>query len=213
MTGSRAYSRMVKAAAVLLAAEVALIAPWYVDAASTSARSTVYVAAPASSLGAVSVFSLGIPAPANSTQAKIITVVPQMRAALAPFANASGGMQPAVFSISGQPNQTFAVLMPAPGVTARAGGVVEFVKFAHSAGPTPTVGSTGNAMFAVGAEVKFSPVDSLVMETQSDAPSAGAPADTAAPVTAADKAGLPKTNPFGIQALEDGFLSVLVSYN
>lgn len=67
--------------------------------------------------------------------------------------------QPAIFGVSGEPNQVFSVSIPKHSTTQTSTSqsgeetVVVFSDYAHDAGINPTIGGDGTAIFAVGARV------------------------------------------------------------
>jgi len=212
--GQRTYSRSVKIAVALLAIEIAVAMPMIVGAAGTSGLASVEVVASPSALGALSNFSIGVIRPA--AKSTVINVSPdniQMQTANGQQNDGLGRMQPALFSISGIPDQTFSISVPQPGSATSSQAQVEFVSFEHNAGTTPTIGSDGTAVFAVGAQVKFSEFIELDL-TAATGPNGETPISADNPDgTPAEKVGMPKVNPFGVQAVSNGFLNILVSYN
>ena len=218
MFGQRTYSRSVKLAMALLAVEAAVAVPMMVDAAGTSGLASVEVVASPSALGALSNFQIGVQK--TTTGSTIINVSPDtlQTASGQPDQNDGlGRMQPALFSISGIPDQTFSISVPQPGSASSGQGQVEFVSFEHNAGTTPTIGSDGTAVFAVGAQVKFTEFVGLGLtaagEPNGEAANAAENHNTTPGATPAEKVGMPKVNPFGVQAVSNGFLNILVSYN
>jgi len=216
--GQRTYSRSIKIAMALLAVEVALVAPMIVGAAGTNGLASVEVVASPSALGALSNFQIGVQKPTSGST--VINVSPeniQMQTATGQQDGTLGRMQPALFSISGIPDQTFSISVPQPGSATSGQGEVEFVSFEHNAGTTPTIGSDGTAVFAVGAQVKFTERLELDLNAAADPSGAtGASTENSADNpdgTPAEKVGMPKVNPFGVQAVSNGFLNILVSYN
>jgi len=212
MFGQLTYSRSVKIAVALLAAEVAVAVPMMVTAAATSGAASVEVVSSPSALGALSIFQIGVIKPTSGST--VINVSPDtLDTASGQEDNGLGRMQPALFSISGIPDQTFSISVPLPGSASSDQGEVEFVSFEHNAGTTPTIGADGTAVFAVGAKVKISEPKELdfIAGTGPD----GEPTITVDDKTAspAENAGMPKVNPFGVQAVSNGFLNILVSYN
>ena len=214
MFGQRTYSRSVKIAMALLAVEVAVVTPMIVDAAGTNGLASVEVVASPSALGALSNFSIGVTRP--TAKSTVINVSPNninLQTASGQADNGLGRMQPALFSISGIPDQTFSISVPQPGSTTSGQGQVEFVSFEHNAGTTPTIGSDGTSVFAVGAQVKFTKFLELDL-TAADAQNGENLITEDNPNgTPAEKVGMPKVNPFGVQAVSNGFLNILVSYN
>lgn len=209
MTITRAYSRTVGAATTLLVAQVVLCVPLYVNAASLPAEASVRITTRPSALGTISVFKVNVANPQKN--AKAIDAKPQKRALPGRLLDTANGeiIQPAVFTITGMPSQTFSVSMPQSGISSSASGSVEFTDFAHDAGSTPTIGVGGSTEFAVGARVKFTPSSGVSVaqpQTQNQAENKPEP-------TSAQKAKLLKRNPFGVQGVQDGFMNVLVSYN
>jgi len=198
----------------LLAVEVAVAVPMMVDAAGANGLASVEVVASPSALGALSNFSIGVIRPA--AKSTVINVSPNninLQTASGPADNGLGRMQPAMFSISGIPDQTFSISVPQPGSATSGRGQVEFVSFEHNAGTTPTIGSDGTAVFAVGAQVKFTEFLDLDI-TAADAQNGENLITEDNPNgTPAEKVGMPKVNPFGVQAVSNGFLNILVSYN
>ena len=171
-----------------------------------------------SALGSISIFKVNVANPQK--KAKGVNAKPKKKVRSGRPLNAVPGetIQPAVFTITGMPSQTFSVSMPRPGTSTSASGSVEFTDFAHDAGRTPTIGVSGSTAFAVGAHVKFTPSSGVSVGQ----PQTQNPAETTADNTAENKAdpkskkkkaGLPKKNPFGVQGVQDGFMNVLVSYN
>ncbi|MFC1673503.1 DUF4402 domain-containing protein [Pseudomonadota bacterium] len=224
MTTTRAYSWTFKAAAALVAAEMAFCVPLYVDAASTSAGASVRITAQPSALGTISIFQVKVAKPGKGTKAIDATPTAPGRSANAPGQLRGDTIQPAVFSISGLPDQAFAIVMPKPGITTSARGSVEFMDFSHDAGGTPTIGSDGSTQFAVGARMKFTPVavngsSGISVSNSADQSQDQSEGDfevqsgSDGKLTPAQKIGLSRPNPFGTQGIEDGFMSVLVSYN
>ncbi|HEY9081612.1 DUF4402 domain-containing protein [Magnetovibrio sp.] len=212
--GQRTYSRSVTIAVAVLAVEVAVGVPLIVDAAGTSGVASVEVVASPSTLGALSNFQIGVQRPASGST--VINVSPdniQMQTASGQTDNGLGRMQPALFSISGIPDQTFSISVPQPGSATSKQGKVQFVSFEHNAGTTPTIGADGTAVFAVGAQVKFT--EFLQLDLTMDTGPGGEPNISQADPngTPAEKVGMPKVNPFGVQAVSNGFLNILVSYN
>lgn len=209
MTTMRAYLRTACAATALLVAQVVFCVPMSVNAASAPAGASVRVTARPTALGTISVFQVNVAKPQND--ARTINVKPQNPNSLSNLLGAANGetIQPAVFTISGLPNQTFAISVPQSGTTSIEGGSVEFMDFAHNGGNTPTIGAGGSTEFSVGARVRFTPT-SGASEAQ---PQTQNQAENNPALTAAQKAVLPKSNPFGVQGIQDGFMNVLVSYN
>lgn len=208
MLGQRAYSRSVSFGVALLAAHAMVLAPVLSHAAATSGGASVEVVASPSALGALSIFEIGIPTPASGTA--VINVAPdntvQQDTGLETAAGQDDAgltrMQPALFSISGIPDQTFSISVPLPGSASSDQGQIDFVAFEHNAGTTPTIGADGTAVFSVGAKVKIS-----------DAGGDPQTADNANKDAPKADAAMPKVNPFGVQAVSNGFLNILVSYN
>lgn len=214
MFGQRTYSRSVKIAMALLAVEVAVAVPMMVDAAGANGLASVEVVASPSALGALSNFSIGVIRPA--AKSTVINVSPDninLQTANGQSDNGLGRMQPAMFSISGIPDQTFSISVPQPGSTTSNRGQVEFVSFEHNAGATPTIGSDGTAVFAVGAQVKFTEFIELDLTAAADQNGENLISEDNPNGTPAEKIGMPKVNPFGVQAVSNGFLNILVSYN
>lgn len=206
MTTTRAYSWTFKGTVTLLVAQVALCVPLYVNAAAISGDAGVRVLTRPSALGLISVFQVNVAAAQPGT--KTINAKPQKKSNSARLSPTAPGetVQPAVFSIAGLPSQTFAIIVPSAGVASSASGTVEFTDFAHNAGYTPTIGAFGSTEFAVGGRMVFTPTSGV-----STAPAQAQQAQ--AHQTPAQKAGLPRPNPFGVQGVQDGFMNVVVSYN
>lgn len=214
MFGQRTFSRSVKIAVALLAVEVVVAAPMVVEAAGTNGLASVEVVASPSALGALSNFSIGVIRPA--AKSTVINVSPDninLQTANGQADNGLGRMQPAMFSISGIPDQTFSISVPQPGSATSGQGQVEFVSFEHNAGTTPTIGSDGTAVFAVGAQVKFTEFIELDLTAAANQNGDNPTSADNPNGTPAEKVGMPKVNPFGVQAVSNGFLNILVSYN
>lgn len=212
MVQDRTYLKIVTFAAAALAAEVALTAPIAVNAASTSGVASVHVVAAPSALGALSSFEIGISAP-TATEATVLDVTPGTYQTSSDRAgDGLDRMRPALFSISGLPDQTFSIIVPSPGVTGSGYSKIEFVSFEHNAGITPTIGATGQSIFAVGAVIKVSDP-----RASDNASSGGGDFTTAsgpdAPASSPDYVVIPKVDPFGVQTISSGYLNILVSYN
>lgn len=213
MFGHRTYSKSVKIAVALLVAEIAVAAPMIVDAAATSGAASVEVISSPSILGALSIFEIGLFQPTSGTTTVINVSPDTLQTASGAQDNGLSRMQPALFSISGIPDQTFSISVPLPGSSRSQQGQIDFVSFEHNAGTTPTIGADGTAVFAVGAKVKITEPQELdfTMEVGPDGEATIAAQDPNA--SPAEKVGMPKVNPFGIQAVSNGFLNILVSYN
>lgn len=198
---------MAKATVTLLGVQVALCFPQYAQADSAIAGASVRITAQPSVLGSLSVFKINIPT--TTATAVTIDASPDQNSGSNNFLNfgENQASQPAVFSISGQPDQSFSIVMPQAGISQSAEGSLEFISFQHNAGSTPTIGANGSKVFAVGAQVKFTPFPVLPSgEIQT-------PDKKLAEQTPAQKDQIPRPNPFGIQGVQDGFLNVLISYN
>ncbi len=63
-------------------------------------------------------------------------------------------IQPARFSVSGVPYQTFSVALPESTLTETPQGTVVLTKFFHNAGAVPVIGSTGKGAFSVVGQAK-----------------------------------------------------------
>lgn len=212
MTDTRAYSWTVSTASIVLVAQVALCVPLQVNAASTAGEAVVRVMAQPTALGTLSFFTVNVSNPQHTS--KTINAVPQQTSntAFQAMSNEGAQIQPAVFSISGLASQTFAIVIPASGVLASSGGSVQFSKFTHNAGSTPVIGANGSAVFAVGANVQFTPT--LDLETASGPGAAfDSAADSGEAKDPAKKPVLPTPKPFGMLGIQDGFMNVLISYN
>lgn len=211
MFADRAYSKSITLAVALLAAELGVAVPMIVDAASASGDASVEVVSSPSTLGALSSFEIDLPQ--NTPINTLIDVSPDTLETARGFEdNGISRMRPALFSISGVPDQTFSIIVPQPGAARSGQGNIEFVGFEHNAGLTPTIGADGTAVFAVGAQVKIDEPAELDFTTNETAD--GETAITPdKPATPAEQVGMPKINPFGIQSVANGFLNVLVSYN
>lgn len=183
--------------------------PLYVNAAATSGTASVRVLAQPSVLGTLSIFEVSVAG--AQPAARTINAKPQnvVRSTQTLTPDAGDMIQPAVFSIAGLPSQTFAIVMPIPATSLTPNGTFAFSDFVHNAGSTPTIGISGSSLFSVGARMQFTP-SSGISVTQ---PQAQAQAQDNPNQTPAQKAALPKPNPFGVQGVKDGFLNVLVSYN
>lgn len=128
--------------------------PMIADAASANGQASVEVVASPSALGALSNFQVNVPQPSSGST--VIDVSPDtLETASGQDDNGLGRIQPALFSISGVPDQTFSISVPLPGTATSDQGSIEFVVFEHNAGTTPTIGADGTAVFAVGAQVKI----------------------------------------------------------
>jgi len=207
MTTDRTYGWMIKSAVAVLVAEVVLCAPLSVEAASAGGGASVQVMAQPSTLGTLSNFKVSVRQ--SSPGAKAVDATPVVGPRNPQSLNGANGesIQPAVFSVSGIPDQTFSIVVPQPGIATNALGSVEFLDFAHNAGKTPTIGADGTKVFEIGARMKFtSGAKAATDQTQKKITIAVKP-------TPAQQAGIPRPNPFGVQGVEDGFMNVLVSYN
>lgn len=220
MTTRQTHSWLLKGAAAVLAAEVFVCVPLYVNAASSNAKASVRIEYLPATISTISVFSVVIPVapPASaSTSVAAPTAVNQELTSL--IGETATAIQPAVFSISGQPGQTFSISVPQAGTISTGLGNVEISGFTHSAGNTPTIGMDGNFTFSVGANLQLSVAElSLDMGTASgDDPFV--PQSTSASEKENDesvlarKLGMPRANPFGMQGIESGFMQVSISYN
>ncbi len=63
-------------------------------------------------------------------------------------------VQPAQFSVSGVPYQTFSVALPESTLTETPQGTVVLTRFFHNAGAVPVIGSTGKGAFSVFGQAK-----------------------------------------------------------
>ena len=63
-------------------------------------------------------------------------------------------IQPAQFSVSGVPFQTFSVALPESTLTETPQGTMVLTKFFHNAGAVPMIGSNGKGGFSVVAQAK-----------------------------------------------------------
>ena len=63
-------------------------------------------------------------------------------------------IQPAQFSVSGTPYQTFSVALSESTLTETPRGTVVLTKFFHNAGAVPVIGSTGKGAFSVVGQAK-----------------------------------------------------------
>ena len=100
------------------------------------------------------------PSPATNTDKE-----EQSAGAVPPRHGGSGksSIQPAQFSVSGVPYQTFSVALPRSTLTETPQGTVVLTKFFHNAGAVPVIGSTGKGTFSVVGQVKRpSDLDSFV---------------------------------------------------
>ena len=207
--------RMVKAIVALLSVQVALCLPLSVKADSAIAGASVLIMSQPSVLGALSTFQVSITKPQAADVTNDATPEQAFNANSLLDSGNNQTTQPAVFSISGLPDQSFSIVMPPSGISSSAEGDFEFSNFEHNAGNTPTIGADGNKVFEVGALVKFTPFPTTPAGT-SVAVLAGdskTPDQKIAKKTPAEKDLIPRPNPFGIQGVKDGFLNVLVSYN
>lgn len=207
MTTNFTYGWMVKVTVVLLGGVGSFCFSLSAQADSALAGASVRIESQPSVIGALAAFQVNISKP--KSKAVTVNATPDQGFGANNFLNFNENQQtqPAVFSISGQPAQSFSIVMPQAGVSKTAEGSFEFSGFEHTAGSTPTIGSDGSKVFAVGARVKFTPT------AASSAKSDTAPDAQLAKETPAQKDRIPRPNPFGIQGVEDGFLNVLVSYN
>jgi len=221
---SRAHTWIYTTAATVLVAQVGLCVPLYVNAASTNASVGVNVLTQPSTIGTLSIFEASFVTPQANTKANngLAKGKTKKAAAQKPLVSQSisaNGIEqtvsPAVFSIAGLPSQTFAIVMPQPGVSSTPSGNVEFLSFAHNAGNTPTIGTQGSTVFSVGAQMQFTSAanrsaSSGVFVSQ---PQTAQAAQKQATPKSAKKLGMARPNPFGVQGVQDGFMNVLVSYN
>lgn len=209
------YSALAKASVAAVAVQVTLCLPLYVKADSALAGASVLITAQPSVLGALSTFQVNIVT--SKSVGVTVNAAPEPNFSVRDLLNFGGNQttRPALFSISGQPNQSFSIVMPQAGVSSSAKGNFEFSNFVHNAGSTPTIGSDGSKVFAVGAIVKFTPFPTAASGTSATAEGADSEISEAklAKKTPAEKDLIPRPNPFGIQGVKDGFLNVLVSYN
>lgn len=211
MQTPRTYSWIYSSAAALVVAQVALCVPLYVNAAATTGAASALVLTQPTALSTISIFSVSTTG--AQPKARTINAKPKnaVRSALALPSGGGDTIQPAVFSIAGLPTQTFSIVMPAAGVAPTTGGSVEFMNFAHNAGSTPTISASGSTRFSVGANMRFTPSSGISVtkpQVQGSEQAQDKPNQTSA-----QKAGLPRPNPFGVQGVQDGFMNVLVSYN
>lgn len=224
MTKSRAYSWTFKSVATLFVAQAVVCVPLYANAASTSGEASVTVSLP-TSVGTVSNLQVNIPnAKKKTTTAATSTTAAQTNINTMNLSSIGGGesIVPAVFSIAGLPSQTFSIVVPMPGTFMSTQGSVQFLGFVHSAGNTPTIGSSGNSQFSVGARMQYTPSSEMSValyrtqsgpnETQDLKPNQSQGPKKFKP-TLAQKAALPKSNPFRILGVQEGFMNVFVCYN
>lgn len=229
MTTSRAYFWTFKSAATLFVAHAVMCVPMYANAASTSGEASVQVALP-TSVGTVSNLQVNIADSKKTTTATTTTTQTNNNTMNLSSIGAGESITPAVFSIAGLPSQTFSIVVPMPGTFTSARGIVQFLGFVHSAGNTPTIGTNGSSQFSVGARMQYTPKPAAEMsvalnqtmnqtqyQTQSGPDEAQGLNPNQRPkrfeLTAAQKAALPKANPFRILGIQEGFMNVFVCYN
>ncbi len=134
------------------------------EAAKTTGQAAVAVFQNTSSLTSSSNFEVGLP-PLTGNESDVDVSADSDIAATARqsrLRDLSGNLvQPALFSISGAPNQVYSVSVPnttttlAGPASGNSETVVVFTDFSHDAGFTPTIGGDGTASFAVGARVSI----------------------------------------------------------
>jgi len=207
MTSNLGCRGVVKATVTVLVTQVVLGLPVFAKAKSAIAGASVLILAQPSFLGALSTLNI------NITQAELGPVDNHL-AAIMPAARFQFAI-PAIFSISGLPDQSFSIVMPQPGISTTAAGSFKFSNFKHNAGSTPTIGSNGSKVFSIGASVKFTPFSTG--PSGDSAPAKGGNGKISgkklAKKTPTGKKLIPHPNPFGIQGVQDGFLNVLIAYN
>jgi len=161
------------AAFAVVVATPALFGVSISEAAKTTGKIAVTILQNTSGLSSSSNLEVGLPTVTTTTSETdaAVEVDPDADAETAQatrsLLNASRNLaRPAVFSVTGAPNQAFAVSVPSTSPTisgsgAGAGTNVVFSGFSHNAGVTPAIGGDGKAMFAVGATVSFNSADPL----------------------------------------------------
>ncbi len=177
----------------------------------SSGEASVNIVAAPSAIGALSNFQVNVPLQGQGIQTIYVPAVESRNIFNTPDAEAIT-LQPAIFSISGIPYQAFSIIIPTASTTVGDGGAIEFMDFRHNAGQTPSIGADGSAVFAVGARIRLtdtglSPASGDSANVDSTSPTGNQPE-----VNPEDKP-LPISDPFGLRAIADGFLQVLVSYN
>jgi len=177
---------------------------------STSGASVSIIGTP-SGLGAISNIVINVPLLSQSVQTDTVPAAQGDNIFSTPDEEAIL-LQPAVFNISGVPYQAFSIIIPSASSSTGAGGTVEFMDFQHNAGQTPFISADGSASFAVGVRIKLtdlglSPASGETLELDPTAIS------EAQPEASPENKPLPKSDPFGLRAIADGYMQVLVSYN
>ena len=209
-----------------MAAGAFVYVPIYVEAATSNGSAFVSIAHLPTTLTTISVFKATIPTGVGANLPVTFRASTPTAAQAAPAVSAaasavvsrelssllrqsSEAIQPAVFSISGEPGQTFSISVPQAGTLSSGLGSVEVSGFAHSGGNTPSIGTNGSFTFAVGANLKL-------IGPQVSATSGGGSQETTSSVAgsvSARKRAAPQDTPFGMQGIESGFMQVTISYN
>ena len=118
----------------------------YGESSLATGRASVFIAA-ASGITSTSNLEVAYP----SSPGTITDKEEQGAGAVPPRPGRSGKsfIQPARFSISGVPYQTFSVVLPESTLTETPRGTVVLTKFFHDAGAAPVTGATGKGAFSV----------------------------------------------------------------
>lgn len=194
-----------------VAALLPLLASPVVAGSSSSAGASVSIVAAPSTLGAISNFLINVPLQTQGVQTIDVPAIEGDNIFSTPNDEAIT-LQPAIFSVSGVPYQAFSIIIPQPSSSVGEAGTVEFMDFEHNAGQTPSIGADGSAAFAVGARIMLSDTGLTPAGGDSGELDLTGEENSADSTDPEDKP-LPVADPFGLRAIADGFLQVLVSYN
>lgn len=206
-----------------------------VQADTVKANASVTIAVPVSGVTSQSNFSVGVAPSSTSAEADEDLTAPSNETEtastnIARFLEQTSIITPAKFTVFGQSNQVFSVVVPQSVTTSSSDGArITLGSITHSAGATPTLNANGATSFSVGAGVQLNataPIQATPGVTGINGEGVGNTTPGSNEVQGAEPASddqetasegatpvNPASDPFGYLPSSEGFLSVLISYN